>query len=47
MPQLFALLFSAIWWNVKHNQQGIQSIVGLLFIVAGNTAFCASLTKPD
>lgn len=41
MNVLFALLFSAIWHDVKHDQQGVQSFVGLLFMVAANITFGA------
>jgi hypothetical protein len=45
MNVFFALLFSAIWHDVKHDQQGIQSFVGLIFMVACNTSFGASFER--
>jgi ABC-type multidrug transport system permease subunit len=36
---VFALIFSAIWSDVKHDQTGIQSLVGLIFMVSTNVAF--------
>jgi hypothetical protein len=34
---MFALLFSAIWWDVKRDQTGIQSLVGLIFMAVVRT----------
>lgn len=39
MNLFFALLFSAIWHDVRRDQPGIQSLVGLLFMAATNTSF--------
>jgi len=36
---MFALIFSAIWWDVQRDQAGIQSLVGLIFMAVVNTAF--------
>ena len=35
----FALIFSGIWHDVKNDQTGIQSFVGIIFIVSTNVAF--------
>lgn len=45
MNVCFALLFAAIWHDVRQDQQGIQSFVGLIFMVAANTSFGAPLTR--
>lgn len=39
MNLFFALLFSAIWHDVRRDQPGIQSLIGLLFMAAANTSF--------
>lgn len=41
MNVFFALLFSAIWHEVRHDQKGIQSLIGLCFMVATNISFGA------
>jgi ATP-binding cassette subfamily G (WHITE) protein 2 len=36
---IFALIFSGLWHDVRNNQTGIQSLVGIIFMCATNVAF--------